>query len=114
VLSPIPRNRWTNGKVDRAAGWHGGWAKEVAHGEGVPFVDLNEIVARQYEASGKEKVDPLFGGDWTHTNAAGADLNAASVVSGLKGLKDCALCAYLSDKAKDAPPFAMDSAPGAK
>ncbi len=51
------------------------------------FVDLNEIVAKEYEKLGPEKVAKLFEGDHTHTNLAGAQLNAASVISGLAALK---------------------------
>ena len=49
---------------------------------------------------GVEKVNMLFADEHTHTNAAGAEINAASVVAGLKGLKGCALCRYFSAKAK--------------
>lgn len=69
--------------------------------EGVAFIDLNAIVADQYDAMGKEAVDPLFGGDWTHTNSQGAELNARSVLSGLKGLEKHALTGYLAANAND-------------
>jgi lysophospholipase L1-like esterase len=106
VLSPIPRNRWSeNRTVFRASGDYGRWAAEVAQSEGVAFVDLNEIVARRYEEMGQEKVNALFGGDWTHTNAAGAEINAASVISGLKALKEFPLCRYLSAKAGEISAF---------
>jgi hypothetical protein len=32
----------------------------VARSESVAFVDLNEIIARRYDALGPEKVEPLF------------------------------------------------------
>jgi rhamnogalacturonan acetylesterase len=60
------------------------------------FVDLNDIVAKQYDKLGKEKVDGLFQGDHTHTNAEGARLNASSVVEGIKELKDCPLRDFLA------------------
>lgn len=75
------------------------WASEAAQAEGVAFIDLNAIVAERYDAMGKEKVDALFGGDWTHTNAAGAEFNARSVISGLKALANHPLAAYLSPQA---------------
>jgi lysophospholipase L1-like esterase len=88
VLSPIPRNIWKDGKVARASGDYGKWAADVAKTEGVPFVDLNEIIAKRYEALGEEKVKAFFPGDHTHTNPDGAKLNAEAVVEGLRGLKD--------------------------
>jgi len=97
VLSPVPRNIWIeNRKVARAANDYGKWAAEAARAAGAFFVDLNEIIALRYEALGPEKVKTLyFGVDHTHTTPAGAEVNAASVVEGLRGLKECPLRAYL-------------------
>jgi len=95
VLSQIPRNMWKDGKVVRASGDYGKWAAEAAKAEGAAFVDLNEIVAKHYEKLGPDKVNGLFEGDHTHTNAAGAQINAAAVVEGLRELKDCPLSNYL-------------------
>jgi hypothetical protein len=52
-------------------------------------------VAKQYDKLGPDKVNALFEGDHTHTNAAGAQMNAAAVVEGIKELKDCPLVRYL-------------------
>lgn len=95
VCSPVPRNLWKDGKVARASNDYGKWAAEMAKIEGVAFLDLNELVARRYEALGEEKAKALFGGDHTHTNEEGAKLNASLVVEGLQGLKLTALCRYL-------------------
>jgi rhamnogalacturonan acetylesterase len=95
VLSPIPRNIWKDGKVVRAVATYGGWAAEVAKSQGACFVDLNEIVAKQYEVMGPEKVKEYFPTDHTHTNPLGARLNAEAVASGLRGLKNCSLAAFL-------------------
>jgi rhamnogalacturonan acetylesterase len=85
VLSMIPRNQWDeNKKVKRAGKDFGKWAKEVAEEEGVIFIDLNQITADKYDKLGPEKVKELFQGDHTHTNEAGARINAASVVEGIK------------------------------
>ena len=99
VLSLVPRNDWKDGKVFRASEGYGKWAKEAAQGGGAAFVDLNEIVAGHYEQLGQDKVKEFFPVEHTHTNEAGATLNAQSVVEGLKGLPDCPLRAYFSDKA---------------
>src|SRR6266850_3520482 len=89
VLSPVPRNMWKEGKVVRASDSYGKWAAEVAMSEGVSFIDLNEISAKQFEALGPGKVKELyFLEDHTHTTPAGALLNATSVVEGLRSLKN--------------------------
>jgi len=94
VLSPVPRNMWKDGHVIRASDDYGKWAAEVAKMESTWFIDLNEIVAAHYEEAGPEKVAPLFfGEDHTHTTKAGAQLNANSVVEGLRKLQNCRLSA---------------------
>ena len=97
VLSPVPRNIWKDGKVIRASNDYGKWAAEAAKAESALFIDLNEIVARHYEEVGPEKVQAQFftATDHTHTTPAGAQLNAASVIEGLRGLKGKPLTAYL-------------------
>ena len=96
VLSPVPRNNWKDGKVARNAATYGGWAAEVAVSQGAFFIDLNEIIAKQYEALGQEKVGKeFFFNDQTHTSPAGARLNAESVVAGLRELKKCKLTKFL-------------------
>ncbi len=100
MLSPVPRNIWEGDHVARAANDYGKWAAEAAKAAGAPFVDFNERIARRYEDLGREKVDALFGGDHTHTNADGARLNAESVVEGLRALDDCPLRRFLAPPAK--------------
>lgn len=102
ICSPVPRKIWKDGKVTRDR--YGNWAAEVAKTERVAFLDLNEIIARQYETLGTEKVEPLFADEHTHTSWDGAELNAASVVSGLKALKPNPLNKYFSAKAKSIKP----------
>jgi rhamnogalacturonan acetylesterase len=97
VLSPIPRNDWKEGKVVRSIGY-GKWAADIAKEESAPFIDLNEIVARQYEEIGETTVAEKFFGptDRTHTLPPGAELNAASVVKGIRELKDRPLAGFLA------------------
>lgn len=89
ICSPIPRNNWgTDGKVARAADSYGSWAKQVAAQEKVGFIDLNETIAKQYDAMGRDKANLMFPPDErTHTNMAGAEFNARVVVAGLKALR---------------------------
>ena len=95
VLSMIPRNEWKAGKVIRANENFGKWAKEVAEQEGAFFIDLNLITADKYDQMGPDKVKTFFPGDHTHTNKEGANINATSIVEGLKQLKNCPLNDYL-------------------
>jgi len=97
VFSMIPRNVWKDEKVERANQMYGKWANDVAGQTGAFFIDLNERVARKYEEMGTEKVKAFFPGDHTHTNRAGAKLNAETVVQGIKDLKNCELKAYLNE-----------------
>ena len=91
VVSQIPRNIFKDGKVERISNNYGKWSAEIARAEMVDFFDLNEVVAKHYEELGPEKVAALFQGDHTHTNPAGAQINAATVAEGLKGLKSAAV-----------------------
>ena len=98
VLSPTVRNIWREGKVERGPGEYRAWSRAVAEAAGVAFVDLTRIVADHYQAMGEAKVSEFFPQDHTHTNAAGAELNAGLVVAGLKGLRGGSWGEFLSAK----------------
>jgi rhamnogalacturonan acetylesterase len=102
VFSPVPRNVWKDGRVERATENYGKWARETAARENVLFIDLNEITAQKYEKTGAEKTGAEFftTKDHTHTSPAGARLNAESVVEGLRALKKNPLKKYLLKKDK--------------
>ena len=95
VCSPVPRKIWRDGKIMSNAEDYGRWSAQVAESAGVRFIPLNTIVSRKYEELGPEKVEELFSGDNTHTSLAGAELNAASVIAGLKALKNNPLARLL-------------------
>ena len=107
VCSPIPRKSWNDqGKVNRASGGYGLWAKQAAEQSGALFVDLNEVIARGYEKIGKDAVEPLFGDKGTHTSPEGAKFNARAVISGLNGLGEKnPLAPFLSSEGKAVPAF---------
>lgn len=69
MCSLIPRRIWKDGKIVRASDSYGKWAGDAAAQENVGFIDLNEIIARKYDV-------------------LGAEINADSVVEGLKTLKN--------------------------
>ena len=97
VCSLVPRKIWKDAKSARNQESHAGWAEQVARAEGVAFVDLNEIIAQRYDELGRDKVEPLFGDEHTHTSRAGAELNAQCVMTGLKRLKNNPLAPYLRE-----------------
>ncbi len=97
VLSPVPRNVWKDGKIPRDG--YAKWAAESAQTTGAFYVDLNELVAAKYELSTEAKLKTdFFPIDHTHTNYAGAKLNAATVVEGVKTLNNCKIKKFLLSK----------------
>lgn len=97
VCSLVPRNLWSDeGKINRSVGSYRDWAKEVADGEEVSFVDLNSLVADRYDVFGKRAVDPLFGDAHTHTSFEGAVLNARCFAQGLRLLGSNPLGKYMT------------------
>jgi len=106
ICSPIPRKLWKDGKVIRNSDNYGGWAKQVAEQQHAAFIDLNAIIAGHYDEIGEQKVEPLFADPHTHTSWAGAELNAQSVVAGLKALPHDPLANYFSAKGKAIAPDA--------
>ena len=96
ILSPVPRNKWKDGKVVRASADYGLWARKTAATAGAYFVELNEISAAKLEREGMQKTAAYFTTkDHTHTSPAGARLNAASVAEGLRRLKGSPLKKFL-------------------
>lgn len=100
VASPVPRKAWDeDGSVRRNKGDYGGWAEEVAKRERAGFIDLNDMIARRYEALGRDEAMKLFPAttpeERVHTNWAGAVLNAQQVVAGLKALGDKRVASFL-------------------
>lgn len=107
VCSPIPRKSWSpEGKVNRASSGYGLWARQAAEQAGALFIDLNEIIARGYEALGPSEVDHHFADKATHTTPLGATFNARSVVAGLQALPaGNPLADYLSPAGAAIAPF---------
>ncbi len=101
VASLVPRKKWDAAKIIHEP--YAAWAAEVAAATKAPYLPLNEIISARYEALGAGKVEPLFADANTHTSLAGAELNAASVVAGLKALPDHPLNAFLAPKGEAVP-----------
>ena len=110
VCSLIPRNSW---RTDGTAARNGtnsaaGWARQAAESVNAPFLDINEIIARQYDGLGREKVNDLFvAGAGPHTSLAGAQTNAICVIAALKGLKEDPFAKYFSERGGGVAPADM-------
>ena len=98
------RNTRTFG-VARNAANYAGWAGQVAAAEHAPFLDINEIIARTYDALGQPQVQALFvAGAGPHTSRAGAETNAICVVAALKALPVDPFAGYYSAAAANIAP----------
>ncbi|WP_183559631.1 rhamnogalacturonan acetylesterase [Mucilaginibacter sp. SP1R1] len=98
ICSPIPRNKWKDGKSDgrNDVDSYGQWAKEVSTQSGAYFIDLNKLIADDYDTEGEAKVkSTYFGTDGTHTLESGAQLNAKFVIQGIRSFNQLALNKYL-------------------
>lgn len=102
VLSPVPRNNWKEGKPNRNDQDYGKWAAEAASQGDALFIDLNKIIADRYEREGEEKIKSTYFNttDHTHTIEAGARVNAASVIEGIRQNKKLELNKYLSSQGR--------------
>jgi lysophospholipase L1-like esterase len=69
------------------------WSGEIATNENVPFIPLNRIVMGHYAGMTPEQIKLMYftPADNTHSNPAGAKINAASVIEGLRELTNCPL-----------------------
>ena len=105
LCSLVPRKTWVDGKIRRQTDTYRGWTQAVAMKDHVGYIDLNEITAEKYDGLGPVGVDSLFGDPNTHTTAAGATMNAESVVAGLKALPNDPAAKYLSAKADSVQAF---------
>jgi len=99
--SMVPHKDWDNGKILRKEReTFVNWTQNAAKASGAAYINLNEIVALEFEKLGPDKVAPLFGDARTHSTPAGANLNARMVVAGIKALKKPNLRKFLSSQGK--------------
>ncbi|WP_132054801.1 rhamnogalacturonan acetylesterase [Pseudocnuella soli] len=98
VCAQIPRNRWQNGRIERSDSTWSLWAEQVAKAEGVPFIDLNDLVAERYEDIGSDNVLKLFAPDLTHTLREGAMMNAQILADAIRQQKPSGLHQFLKSR----------------
>ena len=103
ICSLVPRKNWKDGKVSRQSESWAKWAQQVAEEEKIGFINLNDLVATQYEKLGQEKVEAMFADPHTHTSRDGAILNARIVLGGLRALPSDPLADFLTPEAKALP-----------
>ena len=96
LASLVPRNIREDGRYRRDDDSYAGWTRQVAEREAVAFIDLNELVAAEYDRLGPSGVAPLFHGDDTHTSLQGAQLTAAVIVRALRDLDESPVAGLLS------------------
>ena len=105
ICSPIPRRPKTPvdaGQIDKTS--YVADSEEVAKQTNCFFIPLNTLIMAKYAGIKPDDIKEKYFTklDDTHTNPDGADLNAACVVDGIRGLKDCPLSSLLLE----APPAA--------
>ncbi|MGB6430424.1 MAG: rhamnogalacturonan acetylesterase [Candidatus Acidiferrales bacterium] len=103
VASLIPRKTWKDDKIVRAD--YADWARQAAQQDGALYIDLNAVIADQYDQLGPAKVEGFFADPNTHTNLTGAKMNAEAVIEGLQGLPHDPLKKYLSPAGKAVKPW---------
>lgn len=94
ICSLVPRNNFTNGKTNRSTDY-AIWAKQIAEQENAYFIDLNNLIADQYDALGEKAVNVFFPKDHTHTNKEGAVLNTQTVIDAIQSKQAGSLKKYL-------------------
>jgi rhamnogalacturonan acetylesterase len=103
LMSLTGKDIWDNGKNRHPYDKYPEWTEAVAKAENVAYMDFNTIMGEQFDKWGQEKVHALFR-DTTHTNEAGADVNAQGVIAGLKSMNS-PLVSCLSEKGKAVEPY---------
>ncbi|HXT13734.1 MAG TPA: GDSL-type esterase/lipase family protein [Candidatus Angelobacter sp.] len=78
------------------------WTKEIGRNLHIPVFDLTDSCADKYESMGREAVNQLYS-DHNHTYLPGAEIVAASIVSGLKAFDNSPFVPLLSEKGKTIP-----------
>ena len=97
VCSLIPRNKWTENEINRSTDDYALWAKQAAEQEGAFFIPLNQLICDHYNTIGQERVTALYfdKDETTHTNAVGAEMNAAILTKAIKSAEGLDLKRFL-------------------
>jgi lysophospholipase L1-like esterase len=96
VCTLVPRNTWSNGKLTRTD-QRAAWARTIAQDEKVQLLDLNNLIADQYDTLGQTATTALFESG-PHTNRKGAEFTAQIIAHAVKTLPETPLAKYLREK----------------
>ena len=96
ICTLVPRDGWAADKLRRNDP-HAAWARDVAADEKVQLLDLNNLIADQYDAIGRESTTALFESG-PHTNRKGAEFTAKVIADAIKTALDNPLAKFLRDK----------------
>jgi rhamnogalacturonan acetylesterase len=101
LCSPVPHKKFDReGKfVQDWAGWRE-WVEACAKAEKAAFLDLADLIGKQYAKLPAAEVEGFFADKGTHNNAAGSMFNAKVVIAGLRAIPTAPLDAYLNDAGK--------------
>jgi rhamnogalacturonan acetylesterase len=101
LCSPVPHKKFDSaGKPVRDWTDYRAWVQTCAKDTGAYYIDLCELIARDYDKLKQPEIEALFADKGTHTNDAGSLLNARALVKGLKTLPKNPLGTYFSATAK--------------
>ncbi len=113
--SMVPHKDWADGKIIRKERekWVR-WTANAAKATNAAYIDLNEIIALEFERLGPEKVESLFADKRTHSTQPGALLNAQMVIAAIKALENPTLKKYLAKSADAIKPTPKSNVTAAK
>lgn len=96
ISGMVNRNYWSGNTLQSS--WpFADWAKQVAEQQGVEYVDHTGYSVARFQAMGSTTAKTYFPQDNTHTNAAGARINAETFVQAFKcNCQTSVLKGYLS------------------
>lgn len=97
LCSPVPHKKFDS-KGAFVHDWqeYREWVKASAQAEHAVYLDLAEIIGKDYDKLDQQSVEGFFADKGTHTNAEGSMFNAKAVVAGLRGIPTSPLDAYLN------------------
>lgn len=97
LLSLTTRNVWKDGKVEVGVNTYRADERAIAEASKIDFVDVSDIIAREYQHLGPEKTYGLFHDhENVHMDTPGSFMAAYCTVAGLKALQDTPVSKYLA------------------
>jgi lysophospholipase L1-like esterase len=99
ICSPVPHvpNQFVQHSASEKNDYVG-WSAQVAAREHAFFINLNQLVMNHYAGMTPDQIRTNYFTDPVHSSRLGAELNAGSVIEGLRKLTSCPLNEYLSEQ----------------